>query len=261
MKSKLLLILALLPAVAFADTNTFRQTRTLELPAAGIAELSAQCGPGSLIVRGVEGIDTIRVKAEIESIGSDKDELQLLAEKLVQLSLKSEYNRAVLISDIVQQPFSGQEVRINLHIELPGKMDLKIVDGSGDIYVANIIGNLTIDDGSGDIQLEEITGRIVIRDDSGDIGIQEITGSIEINDGSGEIEIQHASGDVIITDTSGGIEIDDIGGNITVTDGSGSIDIYGVKKNVFIREAGSGTLEVDGVQGKVTIREEGEERE
>ena len=258
MKSKLIMILTLLPALAFADTNTFRQTRTLELPAAGITELSAQCGPGSLIVRGVEGIDMIRVNAEIESIGSDKDEPQLLAEKLVQLSLKSEYNRAVLISDLVQQPLAGQEVRINLQIELPGKMGLKIVDGSGDIYVANIIGNLTIDDGSGAIQVEEITGRIVIKDDSGDIEIQEVTGSIEINDGSGEIDIQHASGDVIITDTSGGIEINNIGGNVTVTDGSGSIDIYGVKKNVFIREAGSGKLEVDGVQGKVTIRDGGE---
>jgi hypothetical protein len=259
MKSRLFLILALLPAVAFADT--FKQTRTLELPAAGINELSMQCGPGSLAIRGVEEIDMIRVRAEIESIGAEKNELQLLAEKLVQLSLKSEYGRAVLVSEIVPQPFAGGETRINLHIELPGKMDLKIVDGSGDMYVTDITGNLAIDDGSGDIRLEGITGRITIRDDSGDIGIEEVTGSIEINDGSGEIEIQHASGDVIITDTSGGIEINDIGGNITVTDGSGGIDIYGVKKNVFIREAGSGKLEVDGVQGKVTIRDEGEERE
>jgi hypothetical protein len=259
MKFKVILILTLLPAVAFADS--FRQTRILELPAAGIYELSVQCGAGSLILQGIEGIDMIRVRAEIESIGGEKDELQLLAEKLVQLSLKSEYDRAVLISDISQQPFAVEEARINLHIELPGKMNLKIVDGSGDIYVANIIGNLAIDDGSGAIRLEEISGRITIKDDSGDIEIQEITGSIEINDGSGEIEIQHASGDVIITDTSGGIEIYDIGGNITVTDGSGSIDIYRVQKNVFIREAGSGKLEVDGVQGKVTIREEEEASE
>lgn len=259
MKSKLMLIFAILPAIALADT--FRQTRTLELPAAGIQALSVQCGAGSLTLQGVEETDIIMVRAEIESEGNDKGEFQVLADKLVQLDLKEEDDRAVLLSDIAKQPFAKVEARINLHILMPNKMDLKILDGSGEILVRNIIGDLKIDDDSGAIQVEEITGRIVIKDGSGDIEIEEVTGSIEIDDGSGEIVIQHATGDVVIKDTSGGIEINDIGGNVTVSDGSGSIDIYRVQKNVFIREAGSGKLEVDGVQGKVIIRDEGENRE
>jgi hypothetical protein len=257
MKFKLILLFALLPAVAFADT--FRQSRTLELPAAGVHELIVRCGAGSLTVQGIEGVDIIKVMAEIEFEGNDMDEFQLLIDKLVQLDLKKKHDKAMLVSDIVKQLFSNAEARINLNIVMPGKMDLKIVDGSGDMLVRNIIGDLKIDDDSGGIKVENITGRIIINDGSGDIDIEDIKGSMEIDDGSGEIMIQNASGDVMIKDTSGGIEINDIGGNVTVSDGSGSIDIYRVQKNVVIREAGSGKLEVHGVQGKVIIRN-GEEK-
>jgi len=252
MKSKFILVLVLLPAIAFADT--LRQLRTLELPAAGVQELRVQCGAGGLTVQGIEGMEMIRVMAEIESEGGDKSEFKLLTEKLVRLDLKRESDKALLRSDILAQPFENGQSRINLQIVMPGEMNLQIVDGSGEIVVKNIRGDLKIDDGSGAIQVGNITGRVFIKDGSGDIAIEEVTGSIEISDGSGEIEIQQATGDVLIRDTSGGIEINDIGGNVTVTDGSGGIDIYRVQKNVFIREAGSGKLEVDGVQGKVTIR-------
>jgi len=256
MKSKLILIIALLPAIAFADT--FRQTRTLELPAAGVKELSVRCGAGGLTVRGIEKMDNIMVMAEIESEGGDKGEFQLLIDKLVQLDFKSDSDKAVLRSDILEQPFGNVEARINLQIAMPGKMNIQIVDGSGGIVVENIFGDLIIDDDSGAIQLENIAGRILIKDGSGDIEIEEVSGSIEIEDGSGEIVIRRATGDVVIRDTSGAIEINDIGGNVTVSDGSGSIDIFRVQKNVFIREAGSGKLEVHGVQGKVTIRKDEE---
>jgi len=259
MRFKIILFFVLLPAMAFADD--YRQSRTLELPAAGVRELNVQCGAGSLTVRGAEGVDVIKVRAEIESEGNDKGEFQLLADKLVQLDLKKENDQAILRSAIRKQPFTNAAGRINLTIVLPRKMDLKIVDGSGDMVVRNINGNLKIDDDSGAIKVANITGQVIINDGSGDIDIEEITGSIEIDDGSGEILLQDASGDVMIRDTSGGIEINDIGGNVTISDGSGSIDIYRVQKNVVIREAGTGKLEVDGVKGKVTIRDEGEESE
>ena len=252
MRFKIILFFVLLPAMAFADD--YRQSRTLELPAAGVRELNVQCGAGSLTVRGAEGVDVIKVRAEIESEGNDKGEFQLLADKLVQLDLKKENDQAILRSAIRKQPFTNAAGRINLTIVLPRKMDLKIVDGSGDMVVRNISGNLKIDDDSGGIKIENITGRIVIKDTSGDIAIEEVNGSMEIDDGSGGIKIQKTAGNVMIKDTSGPIEINNIGGNVTVSDGSGSIDIYRVQKNVYIREAGSGKLEVNGVQGKVIIR-------
>ena len=253
MKLTALLLLALWPAVAFA--GNYQETRNLELPAAGVHLLSVRCGAGGLTIQGVGGTDMIRVTAEIESEGTDKDEFQLLVDKLIQLDLRREHNQARLFSEARILPLTNIEARIHLNIQLPVNMNIKIIDGSGSIDVTNIIGNLSIDDESGAIKARNITGRIRIEDGSGDIEIEDVQGRLEIVDGSGKIVIQNVTGDVTITDASGSIEVNDIGGSVTVSDGSGSIDIYRVKKNVFIRQPGSGALDIDGVQGLVTIRE------
>jgi hypothetical protein len=253
MKLKMILIFVLLPIIAFAEN--YREIRNLELPAEGLQVLSVRCGPGELTLRGIEAAGSIQVTAEIETERIDKEEFQLLADKLIQLDLKREYNRALLTGNVAIPPLTNIDARIHLRIQVPANMNIRIIDGSGSIDIANIIGDLSIDDDSGAIKVENITGRIRIEDGSGDIAIEDVKGRLEIVDGSGEILIQDVTGDVTINDASGGIEINDIGGSVTISDGSGSIDIYRVKKNVFIREAGSGKLEVDGVQGKVTIRE------
>ncbi|CAB1055466.1 hypothetical protein D1BOALGB6SA_199 [Olavius sp. associated proteobacterium Delta 1] len=253
MKSKIILIFVLLPLIAFAEN--YRETRNLELPADGLHVLSVRCGAGELTLKGIEGTGSIHVIAEIESEGTDKEEIRLLADKLIQLDLRREYNQALLSGNVVIPPLTNIDARIHLRIQLPVNMNVRIVDGSGSMDITNIIGNLSIADDSGAITAENITGRVQIEDGSGDIEIQDVQGSLEIIDGSGRIVIQRVTGDVTINDASGGIEVNDIGGSVTVSDGSGSIDIYRVKKNVFIREPGSGELEVDGVQGKVTIRE------
>jgi hypothetical protein len=253
MKSTALLILVLLPVVTFA--GTYRETRNLEVPSAGVHVLSVRCGAGGLTLKGVEGTDSIHVIAKIESEGTDKEEFQLLVDKLIQLDLRREHDQVLLFSNALIPPLTNIEIRIHLNIQLPVNMNIRIIDGSGSIDITNIIGNLSIDDNSGAIKAENIMGRILIEDGSGDIEIRDVQGRLEIIDGSGQIVIQHVTGDVTINDASGGIEVNDIGGSVTISDGSGSIDIYRVTKNVFIREAGSGEIDIDGVQGKVTIRE------
>jgi len=253
MKLEIILIFVLLPIIAFAEN--YRETRNLELPAEGLQELTVHCGPGELTLKGIEGAGRIQVTAEIETERIGREEFQLLADRLIQLNLKREYNRAILTGNVVIPPLGDIDARIHLRIQVPAHMNIRIIDGSGSIDIADIIGNLSIDDDSGAIKVENIKGRVQIEDGSGDIGIQDVQGRLEIVDGSGEIVIEHVTGDVTINDASGDIEVNHIGGSVTISDGSGSIDIYRVNKNVFIREAGSGELDIDGVQGKVTIRE------
>jgi hypothetical protein len=251
MKPTALLIFVLLPAIALSATH--REIKNLEIPAAGILAMTVDAGAGSLTIVGVEGLDKIEVRAEIEAEGVDRDEVRLLSEKLIRLELTREYSRALLYSH--STPFSRIATRIHLTVKLPAKMDITTIDGSGSIDIRNIVGNLNIDDNSGIIRVHNITGRIRIEDGSGDIEIEDVRGALEIKDGSGQIVVQHVSGDLTITDASGGIEVNDIGGSVTVSDDSGSIDIYRVGKNVFIRETGSGSIDIDGVQGKVIVRE------
>ncbi|CAB1082252.1 hypothetical protein D1AOALGA4SA_9882 [Olavius algarvensis Delta 1 endosymbiont] len=253
MKSTMILIIVLLPVVAFA--GTYRETRRLEIGSADAHILRVHCGAGALTLQGVEGTDLITVTAQIESEGTDKEQFQLLVAKLFQLELKRETHQILLISNPVNPPLTDIEVRIHLNIQLPANMNVRIVDGSGFVDVMDTIGNLSINDDSGGIRIKNVVGHVMVDDGSGDIEIQDVQGRLEIFDGSGHIVIRHVTGDVKVRDASGGIEINDVSGSITVSDGSGSIDIYKVKKNVFIREPGSGALEIDGVQGMVTIRE------
>jgi hypothetical protein len=253
MKPNIILIFVLLPFVAFADT--YRETRNLELPSGGAHTLQVRAAAGSLTLRGVQGTDMITVIAAIESQDADKENVQLLVDKMIQLDLRQRYDQILLLSTAATPPLTDIEVRINLDIRIPASMNVSIIDGSGPIDIKNITGNLSIDDDSGAIEVENIKGRIQIEDGSGDIEIHDIQGRLEIIDGSGEIVIEHVTGDVTINDASGDIEVNHIDGNVTISDGSGSIDIYRVSKNVFIREAGTGEVDIDGVQGKVTIRE------
>lgn len=253
MKFTIILIFALLPAMAVADI--YRETRSLEVQSAGAHTLQVRAGPGALTLRGVQGTDSIKVTAAIESEGTDQEKFRLLVDKLIQLDLRRSDDRIILLSSAANPPLTDIEVRVNLDIQIPAKMNVRIIDGSGAIDIKNIIGNLSINDDSGAIQVENIAGRVLIEDGSGDIEIQDVQGRLEIDDGSGEIVIEHVTGDVTIKDASGDIEVNHIGGSVTISDGSGSIDIYHVNRNVFIREAGSGEIDIDGVRGKVTIRD------
>jgi hypothetical protein len=253
MKFTAFCIFIILPVVALA--GSFRETRNFELSADGVNVLSMHCGAGKLILKGVEGSDAIRVTAEIEASGIKESEFQLLGEKLIELDLRREYSRALLFSNVAKPPFTHADARIHLFVEVPIRMNVRILDGSGEITVSNINGNVEIDDDSGAVRIENIIGTLRIKDTSGDLEIDDIQGAVEIIDGSGSIVVLDVTGDVNIKDTSGGIEVNDVGGSVTVSDGSGSIDIVKVAKNVFIQEAGSGEIDVEGVRGKVTIRE------
>jgi len=253
MKSRIILIFVLLPVIAFAET--YRETRRLELGSAGAHLLRLHCGAGALTLQGVEDTDLITVTAQIESEGTDKEQFQLLVAKLIQLDLKRENYQILLISNAENPPLTNIEVRIHLNIQMPAKMNVRIIDGSGFVDVRDTIGNLSVNDDSGGIRIRNVVGRVMVDDGSGDIEIQDVQGRLEVFDGSGQIVIRHVTGDVTVRDASGGIEINDIGGSVTVSDGSGSIDIYRVNQNVFIREPGSGELDIDGVQGKVIVRD------
>ena len=252
MKHAKFLILLLLPSIAFAEI--YQERRKIDLSARGIDMLVVTCGAGSLIVRGVDGLERLGVTAVIEiEVDEDKD-LHRTVDDHLRLTLEKRKNQALLTSDIVLP--EKLESRINLKVEMPKGMHLKIVDGSGTIKVLDLSGNLEIDDDSGSIEVENVVGRVTVDDSSGSIAINTVTGNVVVRDGSGFIDISDINGDVFIVDGSGDILILHILGNVTVTDGSGDIDISDVGSNLSIREAGSGELSIERITGKVTIPEE-----
>ncbi len=246
-------VVLLIPVLAFA--GSIENTQHLELSIKNIQSMHIICGPGALDVFGVEGSDRIKVTAVVKISGITQNMLQDFLDRHVLLSLKNRNRKAILQSEFKNENLMKADAKIDLTVEVPKSLDVKIDDGSGSIFVTDLARNLKIADGSGSIEIRMTAGPVSISDGSGHIELTDITGNLEVKDGSGKINIDRVRGNVRIVDGSGSMTIRDIDGSLTVTDGSGSIEISDVTQNVFIKEAGSGILDIEGVKGKVTTWE------
>ena len=230
-----LVLLILLPATAFSEAR--QETKELEMPVVGINTLHIQSGAGSLILRGVNGLEKIEVTGDILVQDIEGKDIESYFENNILLDLKKRGSKAVLRSEFLRSSrFKPIEARIDLLIRIPKKMNVRIDDGS--------------------LTIREITGRVRIGDTSGPITVETIRGNVDVRDGSGSIVMNSIVGNVSVVDASGGIIIQDVDGYVKVTDGSGSIDIHDVSKNVSILESDSGEINIEGVKGRIIRRDE-----
>ena len=256
MKSTILFITALFSiSLVAAD---FEETRKFSLDAKDISKLFIDCGAGYLKITGMGDSEKIFVTAKIEMDNIDLDDAERILEKYLELYLEERGSRAELVSSFEKSHnffssiFSSHgNVRVNLTVEVPEKMNVEIDDGSGFIEVNNIYGKLFIDDGSDYIDIKDNRGNIEIDDGSGDINIRNTKGNIEIDDGSGDIEIENIVGNINLDDGSGSIKVMEIDGTVRVDDGSGSISIRNVEEDVIIEDDGSGGLSIRDIAGTV----------
>jgi DUF4097 and DUF4098 domain-containing protein YvlB len=232
-KSKISFLILFVFVVAMAFS--FEKTERLSLSADGIDRLVIDCGSGFLYVTGEESLRSIEVEAEIIVRGKREGDMDDYVADNVKLELKRQGSKAVLVS-LFKNSFPRINFRervINLKVTLPGNMNLEVDDGSGELKIEEISGDIRIDDGSGELTVRGIQGDIKIDDGSGTIDIMDVTGSVAIDDGSGKISVN------------------DIGENVEVSDGSGSIYIDGVRGDVIIKDAGSGSVNIHNVKGRV----------
>ncbi len=233
MKSKItfLALFVFCISIAFA----FEKTERMSLSAEGIDKLVIDCGSGFLYITGEESLKSIEVEAEIVVKGKSEKDIEDYVENYVKLELKKQGNKAVLASMFKNQfPRINFRTRvINLTVRVPKNMGLEVDDGSGEVKIEHIDGNLQIDDGSGEIE------------------VRDILGDVDIDDGSGTIDVRNVTGNVSIDDGSGTIKVSDIGKNVKVSDGSGSIYIDGVVGDVIIKDDGSGGVSIKNVSGRV----------
>jgi hypothetical protein len=211
---------------------SFEKTKDLRLDADGIHKLEIDSGAGFLKVRGNSSSSEIEVKAVIIVKGKNDEDAPEYIRKNVVLALERKGDRAVLVSKFKNQLFSGSRV-INLTVNAPQNIHLDVEDGSGEISIQDITGDLYVEDGSGEIEIENIQGEVRIDDGSGTLDVREVKGDVSIDDGSGTIDVTNISGSVV------------------VDDGSGSINIEGVGGDVYIKDDGSGSLRIRNVKGKV----------
>ena len=217
--------------------------KTLTLDAQDVRRLVAETGAGSLIIKGVEGSNTITLNAEIYS--DDNSEIEL--------TLVKQGDDAHLVANVEQSSTwsHGDSPHINVSLLLPAELTLTITDGSGSINIQAMAADVEIADGSGSIEVSG-TKALTIKDGSGSIKVSNIDGKLSIKDGSGSIEVATVADDTDIVDGSGSITVDQVKGVVTIKDGSGSIKVNDTK-GLTIRSAGSGSVDYTNIDGPVNL--------
>ena len=230
----------------------FEAERTLTSSAASIEELRLQAGSGFLEVVGVEGLGEVRAVAR--ACASHEEFLD-------DLILTSETSGSTLVMETHHPDWSGwrggnRYARLDLRVEVPAGMAADIMDGSGEMEISNL-GSTRVQDGSGEVSVRGIEGNLAIDDGSGELMIEGVSGSVTLNDGSGEVILEGVGSDVEIHDSSGELELRGIGGSLTLYDSSGGMDIHDVQGFVRVVQDGSGDISVQGVGGDLTVERDG----
>jgi len=215
-----------------AGSKDFVEQRDLSLDAAGLTELAVDVGAGALTITGVENAADVVVRATITIEDTDEKRAREIIEKRLRLTLERDAERARLESDFRNNWGWDTNARVDLDVQMPTSLSLRVDDGSGATTIVGVTGDVRVDDGSGSLQVTN-------------------SGAVRIDDGSGWINIDGADGDVDIDDGSGVIEIRHVSGSVTIQDGSGSIVVDDVERDLIIDEDGSGSVTYTNIRGIV----------
>ncbi|MGI1945464.1 DUF4097 family beta strand repeat-containing protein [Shewanella glacialipiscicola] len=217
------------------------QQRELTLDSQDLQSLIAETGAGGLEIIGVEGLTQIKLVADIYSNDDSK----------VILTLEKKANKAKLKADIEQSGFNHDSPYIDLKLRVPANLALDIDDGSGAILISKMTADINVKDGSGELTING-GNHVSIEDGSGDIEVSQINGNLTIDDGSGAIKVTDVRGNITIDDGSGNIEVANVQNPVTITDGSGDINVFNTK-GLTILSAGSGDVKFNKIDGPVSM--------
>ena len=244
-----------LSPLAMADDCRYSRDINFDVAVQGLERLTIDLGAGELNVTGASQSDMISVRAQACADSQAKlDDLDLTQDRRGDsLDIASETGDS---NWGTVNWFGSTYAYIDVNIAIPAGLIIELDDGSGDINLADVSGDLSIDDGSGGIELARVTGDVQINDGSGDVRVEEVTGSVRLEDGSGDLELSNISADVhVLGDGSGDIRIATVGGNVTVDDdGSGDIRVRDVMGSFETGDTGSGDVDHSDVRGRVDVR-------
>lgn len=232
----------------FDSSCDYKAARRVATPAAGVTRITIIGRAGSLRVEGRNGAGEVSANGTAcASSQSTLDEVKLVASR----SGSDLTVEAVIPDDLVLE-----SAALDFSVVVPANIPLRVRDGSGSTDIMNV-ASLDVTDGSGDLNIRQVNGNLTIDDGSGGIDVQDVTGDVTITDGSGSIDVTRVGGSVSIPrDGSGSIDITDVRRDVTiVTKGSGGVNVAKVGGNFTVDRKGSGRISYESVAGRVSVPE------
>ncbi|MBD8498398.1 DUF4097 family beta strand repeat-containing protein [Paenibacillus arenosi] len=228
------------------EDKIIEEQQTAQIEAGAIKKLRVSNPSGDLTIVGSDQVDKIEAVAKIKRTENVPSEA-------FKMTFTERGEEAEFVNSLSSSSFGIHVLhQMDITLSVPRKMELDIVDESGDIAVSGITGPVLIADQSGEMELKDIEGAVKITDESGNIKLEEVKGDLEILDDSGNVILTNNQGNVNMKDSSGEIEISNHSGMIVVVDDSGNVKIDQVKGNVTVEDE-SGDLRIEQIEGDVRI--------
>lgn len=252
MKNLIILSVCLLSPCLHAGNCEYekRIDQTLDLSAS--SELVVNAGAGSLEVNGTKSGRLATIKGRVCVSQEDwLDQSVVTTHKGQRAEITVELPEADGDLSFVSRRYAY----LDLELEVPNHVTLKIRDGAGNMMISDV-GAVNVEDSSGDIEIEDSMGPVVVKDSSGDIQINDITTSVTIeSDGSGDIEGENIYGSVLVgDDSSGDIQFENIGRDLTIErDSTGDIHARKVLGNFHVISDSSGKISSAKIMGDVIL--------
>jgi DUF4097 and DUF4098 domain-containing protein YvlB len=233
-KPTFLLSAVLLAACTGGDADTIESFDT----DASVTSLSIENGSGDVdIAVGASDLAhvTVSIWGERTSVTGDLDDSGRLT------------LRTVCANDL--------RCRVDYRLEVPASIAATVDNGSGDVWVNGLLGDLNLFTGSGDIEIEDAgaaDSRVVLDTGSGDLELRAIGGaSLELLTGSGDVDAHQLTVPLVRAQTGSGsvrLEWDEQPFIIEAGTGSGDCEVAVPTGayNVDI-DTGSGGVAIDRV--------------
>lgn len=264
MKTRQILItsLFLVPLLAFifcsiAWEEEFTFTLHKEFPTKTNPSLKIQNTSGEIKIESHPEnkiiIDALKV---VEADNSEKakriaDGIEIAVEShATGLEIKTEY--APLKSRSFWEKFLGFDWKssgyVDYHILVPEKIELDVVNISGDVIISDILGGVEVHTTSGDLWIKKVKGDLNLATTSGDMEVSMIGGDVIVYGTSSDLEMFDVKGDVSISSTSGNTSAEGVVGSIQVDNTSGDLSLKGIEGNIKANTV-SGNMIIDQIEG------------
>lgn len=170
--------------------------------------------------------------------------------------------------------FGRSATGVDLELMVPTGTRLGLETGSGDIWVENTFGpvsveagsgNLTLtgvgavsgETGSGDVRLNRVDGVVRLETGSGNATLNEVRGAVDLEVGSGDLVLRAIAGSVKAETGSGNLLLAEVEGQIELETGSGDLRVSRVRSPRLHVSTGGGNLTLEQIDAAAVTVESG----
>jgi DUF4097 and DUF4098 domain-containing protein YvlB len=140
-----------------------------------------------------------------------------------------------------------RNVWMQLRVQVPPDVGLRVTGGSGNVQVADLQGPVTAEVGSGNVTARNLAGGADLRTGSGNVTADGVRGGVSADSGSGDLRLTAVSGEIAAHADSGNVTASvSTSTRVIAESGSGNVA-------VTLGQPFDGMLEAHAGSGNVTI--------